>query len=391
MNENKLEFLDFVVLLARWKKVLVVVFFLSSAVAYLAARFLLEPEYEASATIIPSMETNGMVGLSAMLKDFSSALPSGLSSLKQESEMDLYTTVLYSRSSLEAMIDKFDLSHLYKLTDPLDHDELLKAAKKSISANITLESAYAISVRSKSPKLAADITNYLVKYLNDKVIELRVAKAKNNRIFLEQRYSEIKENVAKAEDSLRLYQERTGILEVGKQTMATIEAMAKLESDMAVKEIEFNVLNKIYGANSPMVNSAKYSMNEYKSAVEGLKDGSRKSDVFMQIKKLPKETMQYYIYFRDVKIYNMLLEFIMPVYEQAKFDEQKNMPVMQIIDRAIPPVKKAFPPRMLIGLIVGFSMLGFTMFYIIAKELLAKSDNPKVALALREILRFKKT
>jgi uncharacterized protein involved in exopolysaccharide biosynthesis len=45
-----------------------------------------------------------------------------------------------------------------------------------------------------------------------------------------------------------------------------------------------------------------------------------------------------------------------PLYEQAKIDEKKDYPVLQVIDYAVPPGKKSYPPRMLFALVGAASV-----------------------------------
>ncbi len=372
-----MDFLDYVIVIMRWKKVLVSAFFLSLITSYLLIYFFIPKQYQATAELVPSMEENGLVGLSSLIKDFSSVLPSGLSSMKQESEMDLYNTIIYSRTSIELLIQRFDLQKVYKMRS---RENAVKQIRKSIKTTITLENAFVLSVQSNSPQLACDMANYLVQYLNEKIIQMDVAKSKDNRIFLEQRYSEIKTNLKNAEDSLKAYQERTGVFEAGKQTTSTIETLAKLESDVAAKQVESNVLTKIYGDNSPMANNAKLSLTEYQNEVQRLKSNSNRSEIVIGLNSLPQKALDYFRYYRDVKIYDEMLQFIVPLYEQSKFEEQKKIPILQVIDYAVPPERKMYPPRIFMSGIIACMVLFFSVCYLIAKEALVRNNNPKIAL-----------
>jgi tyrosine-protein kinase Etk/Wzc len=385
-DTKKIEFLDYIVLIVTWKKVLLSVFLVSLVLSYLFVRFCVAKQYTATATIIPTGEANGLSGLTSLIKDFSVALPSGLSGMSKESEMDIYTTILFSRTSIERLIRKFDLQKLYKIKS---REEAIKAIKKAVRTNVTMENAYVISASSNTPQRACDIANDLVAYLNDKVIELHIAKAKDNRLFLEQRYNEIESNAKNAEDSLRAYQEEAGVFEADAQTRATLESLSKLESDLAVKQIEYSVVNKIYGENSQIASNAKISLQEYQNLFDRLINGQDKTKIIMGISSLPKKTMRFYRYFRDVKIYNQMLEFIVPLFEQSKFDEQKTVPIIQIIDPAVPPEKKAYPPRVLMALITACTVVFITIFYLIMKEILSSTGNPKMSFIKKELFNFK--
>ena len=84
-----------------------------------------------------------------------------------------------------------------------------------------------------------------------------------------------------------------------------------------------------------------------------------------------------------------MLEFIIPLYEQAKFDEQKEIPILQVIDYGVPPEKKSYPSRVLFAVIITISSILFFLFYIIIKEILHKSTDPKIAMIKKELKVFK--
>ena len=64
-----------------------------------------------------------------------------------------------------------------------------------------------------------------------------------------------------------------------------------------------------------------------------------------------------------------LMEYILPMYEQAKVEEQKSIPTVIMIDKAAPPQLKYTPRRGLI--ILGLSFLG--LFFLILVSLRAQS------------------
>jgi capsule polysaccharide export protein KpsE/RkpR len=308
--------------------------------------------------------------------------------MKQESEMDLYNTIIYSRTSVELLIRKFDLQKIYKIKSK---EKAIKAVRKSIRTSITLENAFELRVQSDTPQRACDMANYLIQYLNENIISMNIAKSKDNRLFLEQRYLEIKVNLRNAEDSLKAFQEKTGVLEAEKQTMATIETFAKLEADLAVKQIEYNVLNKIYGENSPTAANAKLSLQEYRTTISRLKNTRDKGEIVIGLNSLPEKALDYFRYYRDVKIYNEMLEFIIPLYEQSKFEEQKMIPILQVIDYAVPPEKKVFPPRTFMAGITASLITLFAISFLIFRNFVANSNNPKIAFLIKELFNFKKS
>jgi uncharacterized protein involved in exopolysaccharide biosynthesis len=99
--------------------------------------------------------------------------------------------------------------------------------------------------------------------------------------------------------------------------------------------------------------------------------------VFPPFQKIPEYGVKYVRLYRDIKLQELLLEFILPQYEQARIQEAKDTPTIQVIDEAVLPIRKSKPKR---ALIVLFSVLfAFTAstLYVLWKERLDDMRNRK--------------
>jgi capsule polysaccharide export protein KpsE/RkpR len=379
------DILDYFLIFFKWKYFFLVQFISVMIISYLLIYFFIPPKYDSSALIIPSKQEQ-LSGLSSVLRSFSS-LPIGLGGLSADNSIDRYNTIVYSRTNLDSVIKKFDLVKEYNL-ESVEKTE--KALRKNITADETKEGAYSITVRASSPEKAANMTNYIVDRLNKTIIDLNIRKARDNKNFLGGRYNEIKTNLKNAEDSLKLYQKRTGVLEAEGQTKATIEEFSKMEAELATKEIELSVIKKIFGKEAPQVKNQEIAVKEFKDKLTGLQSGTEKNSLLLPLKSLPDKAVNYLRYYRNVKIYSSMLEFIIPLYEQAKFDEQKEVPILQVIDYGVPPEKKSYPSRVLFSLIITFASLLIVFLIILIKEIVQNSDNPKMAMLRKEMRLIKK-
>ena len=72
---------------------------------------------------------------------------------------------------------------------------------------------------------------------------------------------------------------------------------------------------------------------------------------------MPDIAIQYLRNYRDVKIQQEILEIVLPMYEQAKVEEQKSIPTIMVIDKAVPPELKYSPKRLIIILGIFFLAL----------------------------------
>lgn len=68
---------------------------------------------------------------------------------------------------------------------------------------------------------------------------------------------------------------------------------------------------------------------------------------------------------RDVKYHEALLEALAKQYEVARIDDAKESQQIQIVDTAVPPEKKSWPPRLLLTLLgtISFTLLGCTWVF----------------------------
>jgi tyrosine-protein kinase Etk/Wzc len=385
-EERKVDFLDYLIILLKKKKFFLFYFISIIIIAYGAIYFFVAEQYEATAVIL-SPDGDQLNSLSSLMKSFSGA-PLSLSSINKKSTTDIYNTLIYSRTNLNNIITKFDLLKDYK---EKSWEEGRKILSKKIFADENDNNAYTITVRANTPQKSAEIANFIVDALNKSLINLNIEKSRNNRIFLAERLFDIKNELRFSEDSLRKFEEKKGIVEIENQTKATVETYAKLESDLFTKEIESNILLKLYGESSPNVNSSRIAVEEFKNKIGKMKSGGNDNSLLLQPQDLPSEGMEYLRLLRNIKINDKLLEFIIPLFEQAKFDEQKETPIFQVIDFASPPEKRSYPHRAISAFIIGLIFLFPAFLFILFKEIISNSNNPKIIDLKKEFKLFKST
>ena len=358
-------------------------------ITYLGIYILIEEQFDSSALLVPA-EVASMGGIAGLIGSFGTNLPFDIGA-GSSPEMNMYNTIIYSRTNLQRIIDEFDLLNVYELSQEIKgYKEIaLKSLAGSIEASETEFSAYEIKVRANSPQLSADITNYIVLLLNEKLIELRTEKSKNNRIFLEDRVAEIRSNLSKSEDSLMLYQEQSGILAAEDQVRGLIETYTTLETELITKQIEQSIIEKLRGKNSPQFETVNLEVIEYEHRLEEMKRKGGPSGLIPALNSLPEKVINYFRLLREVEINSAILEFILPLYEQAKIEEKKDIPTLQVIDDAIPPAKKSFPPRTILTLLITFSVFLIVFIFILMKENKNLQSSEKMRFIKENIFRWR--
>lgn len=367
-DKNKYEFLDYLVLFTKRKKFLIGTTFLFMVLFYLVVYFFVEERFDATATIVPSQD-NSISGLASTLGGISD-LPFDLGGISSNPEIGLYNTILYSRSNLERVIEKFNLWEVYNLDKsvPKEVKRAREALFNSINTEETDDGSYIITVGMPDPKLASEITNDLIEYLNNKIIELKIKKSRNNRIFLGERLREVRRNLKNAEDSLKIFQKQSGMLNPEEQIKGIISVYSQFEQQLIIKEAQKQILQEILSTNSPKIKSLDSEIEFLGKKINELKKDGKNNSIFVPYASIPEKAVDYYRYFREVEINGTILQFVLPLYEQAKLEEQKEIPVIQIIDYAIPPEEKSYPPRTLFTLLWGILIFLVLFSYLLLKE-----------------------
>jgi len=345
---------------------------------------LLSPKwYKSSTSVLPAEQTNllsAFGGLSSIVKNFSPT--KGLASLSGPSELDRYIAILKSGTMIDDVIKTFKIRSDYDMEDSY-YENVVKAFVENVEIDIQDEGNLTLSVYDKNPKKAADIANYMIAKLNKINTELSVTNAKANREFVEKRYLENVELINQLETDMKLFQEKYGVIAVPEQIEATVKAMAEIYATLTEKEVALNVLKKKYGEDSPLITHAEIEVSELTNKIARLNTGKDVSpdniNLLIPFKKAPALANRYLKIYKDLEIQYKILEFVQPLYEQAKVEEIRNTPSVLILDKASAPEKKSKPKGSLyfaiaflsstfVGLFIVFSLEGLRKIKILYPE-----------------------
>jgi len=261
---------------ANWKKLLLI----NGIVAVVAAAILLlfvNNYYDSTITIMPDYGGNNMFGgLSGL------AAMAGIN-VGETTPTEIYNNILYSESVLAPVIyskyktNEYDkpvnLIEYYEIDlktvskdDPIDlqkRDKLLQMIEK-INKNILTSSVDRLTnilnatVRTNEPSLSSEISNNLVKSLDEYVRTKRKSNAKEQRIYIEERVNQVNDSLTIVENQLKNFREQNRIvaqspqllLEQGRLTRA-LEIQQTIFIELT-KQMELVKLEEIKDA--PIIN-----------------------------------------------------------------------------------------------------------------------------------------
>jgi tyrosine-protein kinase Etk/Wzc len=353
-GEQKTPMLDLMLLLTREKRRIVLMTLGGMLLGGLLA-FLMNPTYTAIATILPptapQSSLNSLMGQLGSL----SALSGGGSLLKNPA--DLYVGILQSRTIADQVIDQFHLESLWHFKR---RDDTRKALAKQVQFEVGKAGLIEITVKDKAPKQASDLANFYVDALYRMNSSLAITEAGQRRLFYDQQLADEKAALVKAEEDLKSTQLKTGLISLTGQADLAIRNVAQTRAQIASREVELQSLRAYESDENPDVIRLQQELGTLRSQLAALESNQKQlapGDTQIATDQMPAGSLEYIRKLREVKYHDTLLELLSRQYEAARIDEAKSAPIIQVVDRAVPPDRKSGPPRLLI--LLGSGLLGF--------------------------------
>jgi|ETNmetMinimDraft_33_1059910.scaffolds.fasta_scaffold10614_2 uncharacterized protein involved in exopolysaccharide biosynthesis len=319
-----------------------------------------------------------------------------------------FISILDSRSMKEQMVEKFNLVERYGSRDV---EYAMKELDGNTELRVTDEGALAITLMDREPEVSQQMVQAMLSQLD--LINRRLSReqGKYNRQFIEERLKQTKIDIMKAEEELKLFQQQTGVVDILAQVTAQLEAYGQLYSQKvaahggvysqelqaytelyaqrAGTEIQLSVAKSTLSQNNPTIRQLTFLLKEQDRQLEtlaeqldselgvmlqdvderlgsvGFNDGA--APIWITLSDFPALAMRSARLIREVEVQSKLLEILIPQYEQARMEESKNIPTLQVIDEPKVPLNKTKPKRMLIVLGAVFMAAMFSSGYVLVE------------------------
>ena len=357
-----------------------------AAIASIAVGLLLPKIYTARATLLApgSQQQSGSAAALAAL----GSLGGLVGGAAAKSPDELYVALLKGDSVQRALADRFDLKSRYEVPN---YETLRKTLPNYIRVSSDKKSGLiAVEVDDKEPQFAADLANAHAGEIAKVLGRLAVSEAQLRRVFFEKQLNDTKENLIRAEQDLRLVQEKSGVIVLDKQAEALITGAAQLRASIAEREVQLKVLRTSATEQNPEVirlSSELRALRSELARMESAQGGNAGSAVDMPVGKLPEAAIAYVRARRELKLQETLLEGMLRQFEAAKLDEAKEGQVLQQVDIAVPPDRKSKPSISLIALASTLlALLGSAAFVIVRRYTVwSRELNPQDTQARAEL------
>jgi len=356
--------------------------------------FLIPKRYESSAVLMPpDDQSNSGMMLAATLASKVTGSLGGIAGdmLGLKSSGDLFIGILRSRTVQDDLINKFDLRKEYG-TSQWDRTRKILAARTMISED-RKSGIITITVTDNDPRRTAAVAAEYVAELNTVVSKLSTSSAHRERVFLEERLTQVKQDLESAEKDFSQFASKNGAIDIKEQGRAMVESAAVLEGQLIAAQSELQGLKQIYSENNVRVRSLRARISELQSQLQRLggkqevgagATASDSGDLYPSIRKLPLLGVPYADLYRRTRVQEAVFETLTQEYELAKVSGAKEIPTVRVLDPPDVPERKSFPPRLVIMLFGAFfsgcAAVGWTLAKAHWND--TPSHNPQKQLAL---------
>jgi tyrosine-protein kinase Etk/Wzc len=325
-----------------------------SAILVAGAVSVLSPKiYESTATILSPKESSagGVFGAFAASALLQQAPVFSVPSLTPN--RDMIVSILKSRTIAQIVVERFRLRERYRARYAEDAIRHLFGAT---TVSVSKEGTVSVKVEDLDPRMAAEVANFYVEQLDRMVSRYATGEAGRQHGFLTEQVARAKADLEISEAALRRFQERNRAISLQDQTKGAIEAAARLKGEVMAAEVQLQVMRNFATEANPEVASLRRRIDEMNRQLAQLQNGSGTSgsarDFAVPFPRVPEVGIELVRLTRDVKVAETLVTLLTQQLEQAKIAEARDLPIVQVLDRAV-PAERPSRPRLLVNILLA--------------------------------------
>ena len=385
-EEDEINLLHLLLVIVR-RRMLIVKICATAIVLSVCYSLTLKNIYTATNRFLPPQKENTSALFSSLLSQAGGL--AGLAGGGLGGSTDLYIGILKSRSVADAVIKRLDLQKEFKKKTIEDTRMVVERVVKFKGSK---EGIITVSANSKDPQKAAQLANTFVDELTRRSVKLLLVKAGSERLFLEQRLIVVRQELKNAEDDLKAFQEKFKTFRVDTQATVAIEGIARLKAEIVSQEVQLATLSNSRTGENSDVKALQAGISKLKSQLGAMSGSGGPDNVIPTAGNVPSLSVEYFRKVRELKIQEAVFEQLSKQYEVAKINESKDSSTLQVLDEAVPPLKKSKPKRSLIVLLSTVMAFFGSIVIIFVQEHLSKLSPEDVEIIgeIKQSLRFRK-
>ncbi len=337
------------------KKWLIIIVVLLTTIASVFVSLNMKVWYKSTVNVVPpKSDDSGITGsIGSALKEF------GLGSLggSKGGESYDYLVILESRTVVDSIIDKYNLADVYDI--PIEeYSDIRKTFWGNYDISYEKTGNYTVSVWDEDPQRAADMANDVIKIANRHSVKIAHEEARLNTEHLESRYKAIDTRLKIAQDSVKKFSKEYMVIAPEEQAKSMTKALAELKISAMLYEMKYNAAIIKFGEDDAQTKEMKSIMEQTKNKIEDIQHEPGFAGNFA-IDDAASVGLDYVNFLADIEALTQMKSILLPMIEEARYDEVKKIENLYVVDEAIPADKKDKPKRALI--VIGAFLGSFVL------------------------------
>lgn len=346
---------------------------LSVGLIALGYSFSIPPTYTAKTQFLPpQQQQSAAASMLASLGNLG-GLAGAVGGIKNPA--DQFIAYMKSVTLQDSLIERFKLLERYEAKTKTDARLALTGSVRAVSGKDGLIS---VEVDDKDPKFAAELANGHVEELGKLLGKLATTEAQQRRLFFEKQLTQAKNELIRSEIALKATGVSSSVLK--SNPASAVAAVAGLQAAVTAQEVKLGAMRGYFAETAP----------DFKQALNEL--ANLRAQLSKQEKNSPstggKATSEgdYVTKYREFKYHETLFELFSKQFEIAKVDEAREGAVIQVLDAAQAPERKAKPKKAMIAVIAtlasGFALL---LFVFVRQALLNAGQDSESAQKMAQL------
>jgi len=344
----------------------------------LGISFLIPPTYTAKTQFLPPQQQQSAAA--SMLASLGSlgGLAGAVGGIKNPA--DQFIAYMKSVTLQDALIERFKLLDRYEAKTRTDARIALNESVRVASGKDGLMS---VEVDDKDPQFAADLANAHVDELAKLLSKIATTEAQQRRLFFEKQLTLAKEKLIQAETTLKATGVSGSVLK--SNPASAVAAVAGLQAAVTAQEVKLGTMRGYLAESAPDFKLAMVELSNLRTQL-----AKQQKDSPATSAKVSAEG-DYITKYREFKYHETLFELLTKQFELAKVDEAREGAVIQVLDAAQAPERKAKPKRAMVA-IIAILASGFALFiFVLVRKVLANvgqdSESAQKMTQLKKSLR----
>jgi tyrosine-protein kinase Etk/Wzc len=317
-----------VALISQWKLALIT--FILVTAAGLIYVHTLKPQYVAAATFLPK---GGNTETASLTSIFQASGPG-----------NLYIGLLRSRSVLDDVIQRADLMKYFNTSSPELARIILNSKTGMFQGG---DGIIVLTVRDENAQKAASIANAFLDGLQDLSDKMAQSQFKKTQKFFDRQLVEEQDALDRAEDEFASHQIKTGEVAPDTQAAVGISNIAGLQSQIVGLQVQLSTLLQSESENNPDVVRLRGQIGALEAQKRKQQVGASSEGVGAPISaaKIPTAALDLQRANRQVQGHAARVASLNSQYGAARLDAEFSHAAFEVIDPAIAPEFRAWPPR----------------------------------------------